>query len=568
MPISRATIFVTNTIGGILLLILMMGISAFLIFLVSELFTSLVIPFKMIVDYFISFSIIYVFVFTICNLAASVSGNVMTQIVVTLLIMFLVPFLSQMSLGFFNNEAVVSCSSSSCAPKVYECYDNFCLNDKENGIYKASSSIYTEAKYTAPYQFVSSIIFGNNFTFGKSQLGKMFFLSLVYIVLGYVLFKRRSMEVTETSFRNIYVHMFVKSLTIIPMVFLFDAFMFSSDFGWPLVIVLLMILAYFFVYDLITKKSITNIRLSLVFFIITTLLVTGFYYLTNVKENTTYIDRSKVSSVALDLSEFVNMSDVYISSSKVIDWVFQDLLSSNYSRQDSYVAYLKMNNGTVYELPVSYSENYNKILKYVNNNKDISTKFKDIPYSQIYFIKADNLALDPNSNSKIISLVKSSMENLSLSSYNALEDNGFILNMRAYSNGRIVTYQINTKISPELTRKISSYFNEEFKKNTIDKDNMHTVYVDNHDDIYYPDMDYFTSNCSKDLWNFIKTNINKDCDITKPYIKFEYYSGNGSYAFYTNNISGFSELISSLREKVKDLPDYQDYLSSLSDDDE
>ena len=93
MPISRKSIFVTNTIGGIVILVLMNLINAIFIYILSSTLPNLAIPTGMIIDYFILWTVAYVFVFTVSNIAVSVSGNMITSLVVSALILFLVHYL-------------------------------------------------------------------------------------------------------------------------------------------------------------------------------------------------------------------------------------------------------------------------------------------------------------------------------------------------------------------------------------------------------------------------------------------------------------------------------------------
>ena len=58
MPISRKSIFITNTIGGIAILVLMNLINAIFIYILSNTLSNLTIPTGMIIDYFITNSLI------------------------------------------------------------------------------------------------------------------------------------------------------------------------------------------------------------------------------------------------------------------------------------------------------------------------------------------------------------------------------------------------------------------------------------------------------------------------------------------------------------------------------
>ena len=57
---------------------------------------------SMAVDVFLMMTFSYIFVYSICMLASSISGNIVTQIVVSLLVLFLIPFTRIAMLGDIN----------------------------------------------------------------------------------------------------------------------------------------------------------------------------------------------------------------------------------------------------------------------------------------------------------------------------------------------------------------------------------------------------------------------------------------------------------------------------------
>ena len=105
MPVSRKTIFVTNTIGGIGMIVLMQLITLILTLLIGVV-TGATIFNAMVFDIFAYQTIAYIFVFTIANLTMSVSRNLLTQIVVTLLITFLIPFSTFFVVVYTSNNVV------------------------------------------------------------------------------------------------------------------------------------------------------------------------------------------------------------------------------------------------------------------------------------------------------------------------------------------------------------------------------------------------------------------------------------------------------------------------------
>ena len=122
MPVNRKTIFVTGTIGGIALItimqILAVGIIAFLCLLLPSI--SLVgMP---ILNFLFMMLISYIFMFVATNLAMTISGTFKTQLIVTILIVFLVPVcfdICKISVNMQRNTYIDS--------YYYSDYDNYDL---------------------------------------------------------------------------------------------------------------------------------------------------------------------------------------------------------------------------------------------------------------------------------------------------------------------------------------------------------------------------------------------------------------------------------------------------------
>ena len=159
MPISRKSIFITNTIGGIGILVLMNLINAIFIYILSSTLPNLVVPLGMIIDYFILWTVAYVFVFTVSNIAVSVSGNMITSLVVSALILFLVPFMH-----FFitngiplnhDSEYIVECNSKECIPDNYYGVGTTTRNlAKENKYTMYLNRKSSSHNYTIPSNFI------------------------------------------------------------------------------------------------------------------------------------------------------------------------------------------------------------------------------------------------------------------------------------------------------------------------------------------------------------------------------------------------------------------------------
>ena len=190
MPVSRKTIFVTNTIGGIGMIVLMQLITLILTLLIGVV-TGATIFNAMVFDIFAYQTIAYIFVFTIANLAMSVSGNLLTQIVVTLLITFLIPFSTFFVVAYTSNNEVT----------IYNEYGNI------------GSEFFRIINYTAP-----RMLFNGEYNYSSISMCKMAILSIIYFALGLYLFKKRKMEIATESFENNRTHFLVKGLTLAPFV--------------------------------------------------------------------------------------------------------------------------------------------------------------------------------------------------------------------------------------------------------------------------------------------------------------------------------------------------------------
>lgn len=91
-PLSRSTIYITNIIGGILIITIFMLLNSLIYIFFGLIFSNLVIPFSLILDYFILYLISYIFIFVVSSLAISIAGNLMGSLVLILTIICLVPF--------------------------------------------------------------------------------------------------------------------------------------------------------------------------------------------------------------------------------------------------------------------------------------------------------------------------------------------------------------------------------------------------------------------------------------------------------------------------------------------
>ena len=124
-PLSRKSIYVTNILGGIGIIIIFILLNALIFSFFGVLFQNLIITGALILDYIICFIISYIFIFIVSSLAITVAGNILTSLVLVLIIICLFPFIS-LSKTYFNynrNFNYLKCSDcqigrASCRERV------------------------------------------------------------------------------------------------------------------------------------------------------------------------------------------------------------------------------------------------------------------------------------------------------------------------------------------------------------------------------------------------------------------------------------------------------------------
>ncbi len=412
MPIDRKTIFITNTVGGIFIIFALLLVTTLFMGIAAFLFPTIYIPFGVLVDYFLIYFVNYIFVFTIANLAMSVSGNIPTMIVVSLLIMFFVPFhhcLYQTSNDYTHYNFEYDCPD--CEKKLIEnketCEKDSCKN--KNGYY--SMSIYSKEEPVMHYSEPSQALFRflgapvDENMYSSSALLVAGLLSILYILLGCVLFIRRKMEVCETSFQNFFTHQFVKAFTLFTILSFGCALLQqeSSFAAWLFFIALVLI--YNFVYDLITKRSITKICQSLFWFlgifVISLLYSYNFLYENwdsepvSIKFNDNDVEHLSISAFNSDLGAEENWIEIKDRSLKKA--ILYGSVDRNLTGEfDNYDIKLEINGEIYYgisHLSLPVSEQVENVL--LSSSDDEKDSPKDtIKNAEIITINDDYIALD------------------------------------------------------------------------------------------------------------------------------------------------------------------------------
>lgn len=578
MPISRKTIYITNTIAGILIFTLMLLINTFLIFITTKIFAS-PIPLVMLLDYFWFFLLVYSFVFTATNLAMTVSGNAITQIVLTLLLLFLMPYTSLYinTLNEANGKTEITkleCNKEECMPEKYYCYDSTeCELDKELNRYSVNFFEDSTINYTTPFNIFYGPINPYATLINLTSSIKMLFLSIIYIILGFILFIKRKMEVSETSFKSPHIHAFVKSLTLIPFISLAYLIVKGQE---PIFIVFasVILLIYYFIYDLITKKSIQNIRLTLLYFAVTLIIITTSILVIDKRENKNkilkYTDIKEVSINLENNGRYFNSNKkkLYTNNKEIIKLITTSLLNHNDLYQEYLPINLKTNTNKEYKTNVRLTEkNYIRLLNLLETEKIYLDYYKNINEDKIYAIKIGDKIYNKNEATLYLNLIKKEINNMPLKEYLELEhkyryfNDNYNIKLYTYENHNKKIQTINAYISYDLLNRIVNSNNNHLKDNitSVIPDDYYLYYEDASLEEEY-DIDYYVLKSAKqEIYEFVLKNINDKIDMTKEYITFQLQLNSNRYYFTTNKTEEIKQILNNKYIEIKDTEEYLNY---------
>ena len=576
MPISRKSIFITNTISGIMIFTIMLLVNAILIWAVTAIFNA-PIPFMMLFDYFWFFLLVYIFTFSTTNLAMTISGNAITQIVVTLLLLFLVPFTSLYISELYKSntyyDVLLECNEEVCKPEKYYCYDNLdCTLNKQLNRYHNNLTPISKYNYTTPFSLVSSIITNENTLINKVSIIKMLILSIIYIILGYYLFLKRKMEISETSFKNPHLHNLVKSLTLVPMVAI-SYFIFKEEELIFSIFIIVIMLIYYFIYDLITKKHIQNIKLSCLYFTATLIILTGIFYIAdNQKEQTNIVKYSDIKEIAIDIGYIAGKdtrNKIYIDNKELKSILVKSMLNDETHYYNSFTTYFKTSNNREYKTYITLNEeNYNKILTLLSKEKSYINYYKNINPNETYaIIKIGDKIYKKAAAKPYLNLLNDTIKELSLKDFIDLQqkysytNNDYYIKLYTYKNHDIEEFAINAYINYDLLNSIVNSNNQTLKENItpIMPQDYHLYYENAYLKEFYNIDFYIVRSAKQELYEFISKNINDEVDMRKEFFTFTIQLDYNTYYFTTNKVEEIKTILDNKYESIKNTDDYKNY---------
>ena len=352
------------------------------------------------------------------------------------------------------------------------------------------------------------------------------------------------MEVCETSFKSIMVHNIVKCLTMVPILSFVYLMLRESYFDFvSLLILLVIIVGYYFIYDLITRKGINYLKkniFTLLFYIpLFMLLMKGF---------DTYLENNKNFSV--DDIKYIKIENVSKGNynSRIFDIYFEDKDALNYLlthtgygtlSEDEYIKVnfrLKDNREYSYTFNVS-PEDIEYMINLISKNSKVQEYINDIDYDNIYAVKLGNLKVEENYRNELIELCRkhlpNSIENV---------DNGLNIEMYSYTNHEVEKYYITTD-NNIIKDKIMEIENKTLKEDIVNYPfNELYLYVSGYN---------LKREGELELYNYIKNNLDTSVDSSKDYMFIEVanYGKDKFYRYYTNDIDKINEIIDKYKIK-------------------
>lgn len=583
MPISRKSIFVTNTILGIMIFAIMLLINVIFIYIVTTIF-NVPVPLMMLFDYFWFFLLVYIFIFSATNLAMTISGNAITQIVVTLLLLFLVPYATFYVDELYKSntyyDVLLECNDESCNPDKYYCYDDLdCAINKELNRFHNNLMPITKRNYTTPFGLFYNVIMGDITIINLVSVVKMVILSIIYIILGFILFLKRKMEVCETSFKNIHVHNLVKSLTLVPMVSIAYSILEDVELIFS-IFVIVILLIYYFVYDLITKKNIQNIKLSCLYFVITLIsLTTVFSIAYNQETKTNIVKYSDIKEIAIDISNYSGRSDtskIYIKDQELINLMVKSMLNEESAYSEYITTYFKTSNNREYKTNIRLTENaYDEMLDLLSNNKEYVSYYKNIDLNEVYtVVQIGNQLYNKKEAKPYLELINNTLKDLSLKEFLELQQNylyisnDYCIKLYTYKNHDIKEFSISAYIDYDLLNSIVNSNNKALKDSItpIIPENYYLYYENAYlVDTYNIDF-YLIRSSKRELYEFMLKNVSDEVDMRKEYFSFGGQLNYNTYHFTTNKVDEIKDILSKKYEELKDTEDYKNYYGDTKEE--
>lgn len=568
-PVSKKQIFISNTIGGILIIFIMNLVNYLFTLIACLLLKNIIIDYKMLFDIFILWTVSYIFVFTCTNIAVSLSANRITTVVVTLLVLFLVPFIhtfiaSDDFKGVSNSNIETYCDNEICKPKNYECYSTACEIKKRQNIYPSTyyEKIENKSTYTIPYALIYEALVGGTTNVSKSLL-KMTFLSIIYILIGIILFQRKKFEIVDTSFKNERLHNIIRSLTTVPILCIYYIMLKNTNISisdlFTVIFLVVIIITYLIIYDLLTRKKITNILRSISSLIIVGIVVIFTGEISTSKE-VKQINVNNIDKMTFIDDNMVNKNG-YTTNKNLINYIIS-IHIDNVKGEESYFRNFNVRinvDKKNYEFRISTTkEQYNYIINTLNNDEIYQKSSNKVKSKNVFAIKLEGDNSYITKENELYNKILKEFESSS-TIQNEVSNPLFTAVISIYDNFEVTTLYYDVT-NTDIHEEILNYYNKEVAKTFEMSDiNIHAYYIGEVNNITYTVSEDYLSNYYQneniEINKFILDNLNEKIDITKPYKYIKFYTNNyhkNANIFVTNKVEELETLIEEIKQKEKE----------------
>ena len=522
-PISRKGIFITNVIGGFILITVFILINS-LLYLLLGLFTNLVVPFALIIDYFVYWWIAYLFMFVISIVSISISSNIITSFVALCLLFFFCPFMMALNDSYKAMSTMNYQATNDQNSKIYsfKCYDEECYTKKSKGVYKIE--VYTEGigVLTAP---VNALIYQN---YDSKSVVKTLIVSVIYLIGGYYIFLKRKMENCECGLKNPYLHYVLKTLVFFPICYFIYVIISSASVGETILSCLCSCgaIAFYILYDVITRRELYKFKQSLCIFLLSFGLFQGLFYCLE------YFYSNKELTIHDEVKE-ISFSDenrdYKITDEDLIADIMVSILNNNGNSNIS-GSKIKINNKN-YNINIYLEEEVEEKINNYFENKGLKNKYQLFNYDGLHFANTSQNGYIPVTK-KLKEYTKELMNN----DIAVIGDVPEYLQLYNYKNHEyeIITIPINA--SNDLYTYVGHTINQLCLDNMKSKNSLKYISY-----IYYHISDINFENEERKIENLINTNYNefieflekhKNDEVKAEYIKVWIGSNNNSRDYY------------------------------------
>lgn len=251
-PINKRKLFFSNIFTGLFIIIVLLIINVIIFSLFN--LTNLSIPFSLLLDYFIYTFILYAFIYIVISLAISLCGNFITALIVSIILIWSFP--TTLYVDKLLSETYT------------ETYIKFKGDSNE---YYMQHIKNIEHPLTLPSGFILKR------EFNSGDIIKTILLSIIYVFVGYVLFKKRKMENIAVGLKNESLHYTVKTISFLPFALLNALFLKEKTIFTGLIITFAAII-YYLIYDLLTQKKLYKPLKSTIIFTWTYIILSLCFY--------------------------------------------------------------------------------------------------------------------------------------------------------------------------------------------------------------------------------------------------------------------------------------------------